>query len=84
MSENVVTNNFRYIGNSPLDAKNSPISSVEDLYSIPMDERYLGMTIFVESESKEYWLKENISNSGWVIKGEYNGIPLLGSDVEDF
>lgn len=86
MNDNNVTSPIRYIGGNPLDIKNAPVSTIDELYSMPMNERYLGMTKYVISEKKEYWLKDNVSNSGWVIKKseiDENQILITGSDVEE-
>lgn len=83
MNENIVTNPIRLIGNSSLDVKNMPVNSVEELYAVPMNERYIGLTKLVLSEKKEYWLIDNISNSAWVAKSQAEGIiKITGSDVE--
>ena len=87
MNDNTVTTPIRYIGNGPLDVKVSPVDTIDSLYSIPMNERYYGMTKYVTSEKKEYWLKDNLANAGWVEKKaeqeEDAGILITGSDVEE-
>lgn len=82
-NENIVTNPIRLITNSSLDAKNMPVQSISDLYAIPMNERYIGMTKLVLDENKEYWLLNNVSNSAWTIKNQSEGIiTITGNDVE--
>lgn len=83
MNENIVTNPIRLISNSSLDVKNMPVQSLEDLYAVPMNERYIGMTRLVLSEKKEYWLVDNVSNSAWTPKNQSEGIiTITGNDVE--
>ena len=83
MNENIVTNPIRLISNSSLDVKNMPVQSLEDLYAVPMNERYIGMTWLVLSEKKEYWLVDNVSISAWSPKNLSEGIiTITGNDVE--
>lgn len=82
-NENIVTNPIRLISNSSLDVKNMPVKTVDELNAIPMNERYIGMTILVTDEKREYWLINNISNSAWEIKNKAEGIiTITGNDVE--
>lgn len=84
MNENIITIPIRLISNEPLDIKNKSVETIKDLYSFPMNERYIGMTKLVNSEKKEYWLRDNLSNSAWTPKNGSvcTGIIISGSDVE--
>lgn len=82
MNENIVTNPIRLISNNPLDIKNASVETIEDLYAIPMNERYIGMTKLVRNEKSEYWLVDNLSNSAWKPKTSIANVIISGDDVE--
>ena len=82
-NENIIISPIRLISNSAVDIKNMPVNTVEDLYAIPMNERYVGLTVLVLNEKKEYWLLDNVSNSAWTVKNQAEGvIKITGGDVE--
>lgn len=89
IEETISNNPIRLVNNYPLDIKNVAVDTVEELYAVPMNERYIGLTKLVKSEGKEYWLKTGMNNEAWEVKtadssSEDAGVPLLGSDVEEF
>ena len=47
MSEINVNSQYRLINSKPLDAKLAPVATIDDLYSIPRAQRYVGMTVTV-------------------------------------
>ena len=47
MSEINVNSQYRLINSKPLDAKLAPVPTIDDLYSIPRAQRYIGMTVTV-------------------------------------
>ena len=47
MSEINVNSQYRLINSKPLDAKLAPVVTIDDLYSIPRAQRYVGMTVTV-------------------------------------
>ena len=79
MSETLLANQIRYSGNSPLDAKLAPVASLTELYKIPFSQRWVSMTVFVESEQKEYWLVNGILNMNW--KEKIAETPITGDDI---
>jgi hypothetical protein len=54
--------------NAPLDQRLVQPSKAEALINIPIAQRYLGLTIFVQDERKEYIFQNNVSNSGLIEK----------------
>ena len=66
--------------NLPLDAKSTPVETMEELAAIPMNYRYIGLTItvlnsvyddedeLVSQNPVEYWLIGGIQNRFWKIK----------------
>jgi hypothetical protein len=73
MSEINVNSQYRLIDSNPLDAKNTPVNSVEDLYKIPRAQRYEGMTVTVldydgEGTQCDFFLDKGTANKNWKIK----------------
>lgn len=82
MKNTIITSPLQLITNDPLDIRLCAVDNMDDLYVIPMNERYIGMTKLVASEQQEYWLLNNISNSAWVKKNNNNNILIQGNDKE--
>lgn len=66
--------------NLPLDAKSTPVETVQELAGIPMQYRYVGLTItvlnsvyddddeLVSQSPVDYWLVGGITNAFWKVK----------------
>ena len=64
------TNQLKFTGSGPLDAKNTPVRTYSELPSIPA-QRYLGMEVTVLNGSggkpEEYWfIGKDKFNGTWV------------------
>lgn len=69
----------------PLDAKSTPVETLQELAAIPMNYRYIGLTVtvlnsvydeddeLVSQSPVDYWLVGGIQNPYWKIKG--NSVP---------
>lgn len=73
-------NQITYTGNGPLDSKLTPVSTYNDLMRIPRAQRYISMTVMVEDEGREYWLRKGVTNGSWEVKQA--SIAIEGDDVE--
>ena len=66
--------------NLPLDAKSTPVETLEELAAIPMQYRYIGLTItvlnsvyddedeLVSQNPVDYWLVGGLQNQYWKVK----------------
>lgn len=73
MSEINVNSQYRLIDTKPLDAKLTPVATIDDLYSIPRAQRYVSMTVTVldwdgEGNSWDFWLVGGTGNNCWERK----------------
>ena len=73
MSEISVNSQYRLADSKPLDAKLTPVATVDDLYKIPRAQRYIGMTVPVlnwdgKCTSWDFWLVGGTGNSCWQRK----------------
>lgn len=80
-------NQMRYTGQGPLDRKNQPVASLEELNKINKLERYPGMTVTVMDDGSgkqcEYWLVGEDGFSGiWEKKTSSAEITIGGDDIE--
>lgn len=48
------------------------VETISQRDNIPLPARTIGMTVFVRSTGKEYWLLSNIGNAAWQIKESAN------------
>lgn len=76
MSSIIINNSFKLEDNNPLDARLEPVSVPSDLNNIPMNYRYLGMTVLVEDYDgngtpAEYWLVGGRGNKNWKRKNTH-------------
>ena len=76
MSEINVNSQDRLINSKPLDAKLAPVATIDDLYSIPRAQRYVGMTVTVldwdgEGNSWDFWLVGGTGNNCWERKNSH-------------
>ena len=76
MSEIKVNSQYRLVDNKPLDAKLTPVATIDDLYSIPRAQRYEGMTVTVldwdgNGTAWDYCLKDGIANINWERKNPH-------------
>ena len=80
------TNQFEYISGGPLDAKNKPVQTLNELENIPKRERYPGMTITVlddgSGKQNDYWLVGDDGFSGVWEKKTLGEITIDGDDIE--
>lgn len=75
--------------NLPLDAKSTPVETLQDLAAIPMNYRYIGLTVtvlnsvydeedeLVSQNPVDYWLVGGIQNRFWRVK-KSNIVPTKG------
>ncbi len=76
MSEINVNSQYKLIYSKPLDAKSTPVTTIDDLYSIPRAQRYVGMTVTVldwdgEGNSWDFWLVGGTGNNCWERKNSH-------------
>lgn len=76
MSEINVNSQYRLVDNKPLDAKLTPVATIEDLYSIPRAQRYVGMTVTVldwdeQGNAWDFWLVGGTGNNNWERKNPH-------------
>ena len=76
MSEISVNSQYRLIDSKPLDAKLTPVATIDDLYSIPRAQRYVSMTVTVldwdgEGNSWDFWLVGGTGNNCWERKNPH-------------
>lgn len=74
------SNQIIYTGGGPLDGKLTPVPTYSELLKIPRAQRYISMTVMVEDEGVEYWLKGGLTNSSWQLKTA--NVTIDGDDVE--
>ena len=76
MSEKIVGNQYRYNGPGYLDSKIQPVESVEDLNSILLRQRFIGLTVTVihpdgpDSKPADYWLVQDPNEEEGVLMWE--------------
>ena len=76
MSEKVVGNQYRYNGPGYLDSKIQPVESVDDLNSILLRQRFIGLTVTVihpdgpDSKPADYWLVQDPNEEEGVLMWE--------------
>lgn len=76
-----IGNQFDYTGSGPLDKKNSPVKTKEELENIPYPKRFIGMSVMVLDEGIEYTLVgEDKFNSQWKPKTS----EIKTESVEDY
>lgn len=79
-------NQLEYTGQGPLDRKNQPVGTVDELNKIPKKERYPGMTITVlddgSGKQNDYWLVGDDGFSGVWEKKILGEITIDGDDIE--
>lgn len=84
MSSKVVGNQYIYNGPGYLDAKIQPVESVDDLNSILLRQRFVGLTVTVihpdgpDSKPADYWLVQDPNEEEGVLMWERK---TAGSDI---
>jgi hypothetical protein len=76
------TDRIKYTGAGYLDSKMAPVKLVEDLYKLPLTQRFEGLTITVlnNGDAKDYWLVGGISNNNWIEKNDNESLKLILED----
>lgn len=61
---------LKYTGKGYIDAKMTPVETVDDLKKIPITQRFEGFTVTVLNDGKpqDYWLVGGVANKYWVPK----------------
>ena len=78
-----LSSGFNVSAGIPLDLRTT-VATIVDRDNIPTIGRYKGLLVFVESDSKYYYLKTGITNSDWVELSGFTSHTHTKADITDF
>lgn len=78
-----LSSGFNVSAGIPLDLRTT-VADITERDNIPTIGRYQGLLVFVESESKYYYLKTGITNSDWTELSGFVSHTHVKADITDF